>query len=138
VTLSQWVFAFYTSPVFRIERFILRLLSRSPSSDQQVRDVAEGRSGTFAVWDVGARSQDQLLMCARYGKTRSWFRVVPQASGGTVLQFGSAVAERRGPDGAAGMGAGFKVLLGVHKIYSRVLIGSATKRVLSRAASRVT
>ena len=132
VTLSQWVVAFYTSPLFRIERFILGLLAKAPSLDQQAQDVVEGRRETFAVWVVGARTKDQLLMCDRYGKTRSWFRVVPQESGGTLLQFGSAVAARRSADGAAGMSARFKALLGFHKRYSILLIGAARNRALSR------
>lgn len=131
VTLAQWVFAFYTSPVFRLERVILHVLARAPSNDQQAKDVAEGRRETFAVWVVGARTTDQLLMCDRYGKTRSWFRVTPQESGGTVLQFGSAVAARRGSQGGTHMSGGFGVLLGLHKIYSKVLIGAA-KRALGQ------
>lgn len=132
VTLSQWVVAFYTSPVFRIERFILRLLAKAPSLDQQAQDVVEGRRETFAVWVVGARTTDQLLMCDRYGKTRSWFRVVPQGTGGTLLQFGSAVAARRTADGAAVMSGRFKALLRFHKRYSILLIGAARNRALSR------
>jgi hypothetical protein len=131
VTLSQWVFAFYTSPLFRIERLVLRVLAQAPSNDQQARDVAEGRRETFAVWLVGARTQDQLLMCDRYGKTRSWFRVIPDAAGATALQFGSAVAARQAPDGAAGLDGGFKVLLPLHKIYSRLLIGAAKNRAIA-------
>jgi hypothetical protein len=129
VTLPQWVFAFYTSPLFRIERFLLGLLAKAPSSDQQAMAVAAGSSETFAVWVVGARSTDQLLMCDRYGKTRSWFRVVPQPSGVTLLQFGSAVIARRRADGATGMSGEFKLLLGLHKLYSRLLIGAAKNRV---------
>ena len=132
VTLTQWVFAFYTSPLFRIERFILRVLAKAPSNDLQAEDVASGRRETFAIWVVGARTKDQLLMCDRYGKTRTWFRSVPQASGGTMLQFGSAVAARTRPDGATGMSGGFKLLLEAHKIYSRALIGAAMKRAMAR------
>ncbi len=130
VTLSQWVFAFYTSPLFRIERSLLGVLAKAPSSDQQAHDVAAGKRATFAIWAVGARTTDQLLMCDRYGKTRSWFRAAPQVSGGTVLQFGSAVAAR-GPDGTDGMSLGFRALLGVHKIYSRLLIRAAARRAVS-------
>jgi hypothetical protein len=133
VTLTQWVFAFYTSPLFRIERFILRVLAKAPSNDQQAEDVATGRRETFAIWVVGARTEDQLLMCDRYGKTRTWFRIVPQAWGGTMLQFGSAVAARPGP-GATGMSGGFKLLLEAHKMYSRLLIGAGRKRAMARTA----
>jgi hypothetical protein len=80
---------------------------------------------------VGARTADELLMCDRYGKTRSWFRVVPLTAGGTLLQFGSAVASRRRADCTSGLTAAFRLLLGAHTIYSRLLIGAAKKRVLS-------
>jgi hypothetical protein len=129
VTLGEFVFAFYTSPAFRIERWILRVLVGAASSDEEARAVAEGRGETFAVWHVGARTEDQLLMCDRYGKTRSWFRVVPQDSGSTLLQFGSAVAARRAEAGAMEMSRGFGVLLGFHRLYSRVLLAAARRRV---------
>jgi hypothetical protein len=106
-------------------------LARAPSTDQQARDVADGRREAFAVWVVGARTKDQLLMCDRYGKTRSWFRVVPAGSGGTILQFGSAVAGRRGSDGERRMSGGFEALIGLHKFYSKVLIVAARRRAKS-------
>ena len=131
VTLSQFVFAFYTSPVFRIERLILQVLVGAPSTDEQAREVAEGRGDSLAVWTVGERTPTQLLMCDRYGKTRSWFRVVPHASGGTLLQFGSAVAARPGEMDSVKMSRGFGVLLGFHRLYSRVLLAAASRRVLA-------
>jgi hypothetical protein len=137
VTLSQFVFAFYTSPVFRIERVILRALAGTPSSDEQARAVAAGRGEAFAVWNVGARTEDQLLMCDRYGKTRSWFRVVPQSSGGTVLQFGSAVAGRPAERDAVKMSGGFGLLLGFHRLYSRLLLAAARRRVMAGIARAI-
>jgi len=130
VTLSQFVFAFYTSPIFRIERLILRVLVGAPSTDEQARAVAQGREDTFAVWTVGERTPTELLMCDRYGKTRSWFRVVPQASGGTVLEFGSAVAARSAATDSVKMSRGFGVLLGFHRLYSRMLLAAASRRVI--------
>jgi len=131
VTLSQFVFAFYTSPIFRIERLILLVLAGAPSTDERARAVAEGRGDTFAVWTIGERTPTQLLMCDRYGKTRSWFQVVPQASGSTLLQFGSAVAARPGEMDSVTMSRGFGVLLGFHRLYSRVLLAAARRRVLT-------
>lgn len=128
VTLSEFVLAFYTSPVFRVERLILRILAGAASTDGEARALAEGRGESFAVWTVGARTVDQLLMCDRYGKTRSWFRVVPLAASGTVLQFGSAVAGRPRGDGAWGMSRTFGVLLGLHRMYSRALLKVAARR----------
>jgi hypothetical protein len=135
VSLADFVFAFYTSPVFRIERLILAVVARAKSSDSDARAVAEGLSQEFAIWRVAVRTETQLLMCDRYEKTRSWFRVLPTGGGSTVLQFGSAVAaQRNSQTGAVTMSLGFRWLMGVHVLYSRVLLASARKRLMSGAA----
>jgi hypothetical protein len=131
VSLADFVFAFYTSPVFRVERWILALVAKSPSTDAQARAVADESSRDFALWQVAERTDTQLLMCDRYEMTRSWFRVVPQGDGRTVLQFGSAVAAHRDQKtGAASMKRGFRWLMGFHVLYSKVLLGAASRRVM--------
>ena len=126
VSLTDFVFAFYTSPVFRIERMILRVFLRARSTDGQARAVAEGSKASFAVWYVGKRTATQLLMCDRYGRTRSWFRVVPLDGGRTLLQFGSAIAAARvGQTGARSISKAFPLLLHFHVLYSQVLLHSA-------------
>src|SRR5271169_6890397 len=60
VSLADFVFAFYTSPLFRIERLILRILAGAPSSDADVRALADGSASSFAVWYVGERTATQL------------------------------------------------------------------------------
>jgi hypothetical protein len=130
VSLAEFVVAFYTAPVFRLERLILRVAVGAPSSDEEARQLAAGLRDAFAVWMVGERTATQLLMCDRYGKTRSWFRVTPQESGVTLLQFGSAVAGRRRANGSTGMNAGFNMLVGFHRFYSKLLLRSARKRLL--------
>jgi hypothetical protein len=130
-SLADFVFAFYTSPVFRIERLMLRALVGVPSSDAAVRALAGGFSASFAVWYVGMRTVTQLLMCDRYERTRSWFRVVPLDGGRTLLQFGSAVAARRDRQtGATKFGGGFRLLLGFHVLYSQVLLHAAKVGVM--------
>src|SRR5271154_45861 len=62
VSLSGFVFAFYSSWVFRPERWLLAAATRAPASDQEARAVADGSAATFAVWYVGERSATQLLM----------------------------------------------------------------------------
>jgi hypothetical protein len=47
---ADFVFAFYTSPVFKIERLILHYLLRVPSGDDQAKQLAVGSTDTFAVW----------------------------------------------------------------------------------------
>jgi hypothetical protein len=131
VNLSDLVFAFYTSRIFRVERLILRLLAGAPSTDAEARAVAQGSGTSFAVWRVGQRTATQLLMCDRYEKTRSWFRVVSLDGGRTLLQFGSAVAAK--PDrrtGVVAMGGGFRLLMGFHVLYSRVLLNAARRGVM--------
>jgi hypothetical protein len=126
VSLTDFVFAFYTSPVFRLERFVLRALMGIPSSDSGARALADGSAASFAAWYVGKRTATQLLMCDRYERTRSWFRVVALTGGGTILQFGSAVAAARDDQsGAKALGGAFRLLLGFHIIYSQVLLYAA-------------
>jgi hypothetical protein len=130
VSLAEFVFAFYTSPVFRIERWLLRAFIGAPSSDAGARDLAEGSAASFAAWYVGDRSATQLLMCDRFERTRSWFRVVALDGDGTLLQFGSAVAaapvgEPVSEPGAAAQSRRFRLMLGFHVLYSQVLLNAA-------------
>ena len=126
VDLTDFVFAFYTSPVFRIEGFLLHLLLGASSSKAEARAVASGTSDAFSAWYVGQRTPTQLLMCDRYERTRSWFCVAPAAGGGTRLQFGSAVAAKRDKKtGAQAPGGGLQFLLWFHILYSRVLLRAA-------------
>jgi hypothetical protein len=135
-TLADFVFAFYTSPVFRIERLMLRALVGAPSSDVEARGLADGSAASFAVWYVGDRTATQLLMCDRYERTRSWFRVVPSDGGATLLQFGSAVAAAPAGRAATGMPAtGFRLLLGFHVAYSQVLLHAAKVAVMQARAA---
>lgn len=130
VSLSDFVFAFYTSPVFRIERTILRILAGSPSTDGEARGVADGSCSSFAIWRVGERTSTQLLMCDRFEKTRSWFQVAPMDGGGTLLRFGSAVSESRNREtGAVSAGRAFRWLMGFHVLYSRILLSAARSRL---------
>jgi len=136
VKLGEFVFAFYTSPVFRIERLILGLLAGAPSTDAEARLLAEGSGMSFAVWRVGERTATQLLMCDRYERTRSWFRVVPLNDGKTLLQFGSAVASKTGNESATRTcGRLFRLLLKLHVVYSQVLLHAAKRGVMRNRAN---
>ena len=131
VSLGDFVYAFYTSPVFRIERAILRFIADAPSTDAEARGVADGSGSSFAIWRVGERTTTQLLMCDRFEKTRSWFQVAPMEGAGTLLRFGSAVvaASRNRETGALSVGRGFRGLMAFHVLYSRVLLGAARRKV---------
>jgi len=137
VSLAEFIFAFYTSPVFRIERVILGLLVGAPSTDIDARHLAEGTTASFAIWRVGERTAVQLLMCDRYERTRSWFGVVALSDGKTLLQFGSAVASRSN-SGAVPRARGslFGLLLKFHVVYSQVLLHAAKRGVMRRQKRR--
>jgi hypothetical protein len=128
VALADFVEAFYTTRLFRLERGLIALFGR-PSSDAMARAVARGDGERLAVWTVEARTADELLMHEDSGATRSWFRV-EAGPGGTTLWFGSAVVpRRRGPSGEPRFGWGFHALLGLHRVYSRALLRAAARQL---------
>jgi hypothetical protein len=127
VTLEQFVAAFYTSWLFRLERALQRVFLAIPSSDADAYALARGTRNSFAAWYVGARTPTELLMCDRWEHTRSSFRVGPDGDGGTELCFGSAVAGRRRANGSFAMSPLFLALLGFHVLYSHLLLQAAAR-----------
>ncbi len=139
VSLAEFVFAFYTTPVFKLERLILRFLAKSPSTDNQAQQLADGSIHVFAAWNEEQRADNQLLMCDFRGRTRSWFMVTPQtlASGQSIslLRFGSAIVpEQNRQTGKLEIGGAYKIVLGFHKLYSRILLGAAKRHLDTLAA----
>jgi hypothetical protein len=127
VSHEQYVAAFYTTWVFKLERLILKWAVARPSTDEQARQLASGTRDEFAAWRVEERARDQILLCDFMGRTRSWLMVAPLENGaGTRLYFGSAVTPR---PGGTSMGFPFNALLGFHQLYSRVLLGAAARRL---------
>lgn len=134
VSHAAFVEAFYTSPVFRVERWILRWALSRPSTDADARRLASGASDTFAAWIVCGRAPDQLLLQDVTGRTQSWLMVAACAddgpSPGTRLYFGSALMPARsGATGPARKGWLYRSLLGFHTLYSRILLSAARSRV---------
>jgi hypothetical protein len=129
VTHAEFVGAFYATWLFKLERIVLTLIGK-PSTDADVRELANGRLEAFAAWTVERRAIDQLLLCDFQGKTRSWLMVEPRGNG-TRLYFGSAVMKRAGNGvGERKMSGGFHALLGFHRRYSRGLLGAARRALL--------
>ena len=133
VTLDEFVYAFYTTPLFKLERLVLAWFASRPSTDDEARRLARGQIDQFAAWNVEARADGQLLMTDFTGATKSWLMASPNtaiASGETQLYFGSAIVPRRGKQGTeTRMGAGFRLLLPLHRLYSRALLWSACRRL---------
>jgi hypothetical protein len=133
ITQAQFVEAFYTTWLFKIERQILAWLVAKPCTDAQANELATDARSEFAAWSVEDRAADQLLLCDFQGRTRSWLMTAPltiRGQQGTRLYFGSAVVplvSRR--TGQATMGPVFGALLGFHKVYSRLLLRAAASRL---------
>jgi len=116
VSLAEFVEAFYTTWLFKLERFILRVAVSRPSTDEQVKALTAGTLDTFAAWYVEGREENQLLMCDFRDHTRSWFMVAPGK-----LYFGSAVVPMDRPS--------YKILIGLHRFYSRALLSAARSQL---------
>ena len=133
VSFPEYVFAFYTTSLFKVERLILTLTVRKPSTDVQARELSNAKRNSFAAWTVEARDENQILMCDFAGSTRSWLMTVPTETG-TLLYFGSAVVPHRiTKDGKPSLGFFFTALLGFHKIYSVLLLSSARSKLRHKA-----
>jgi hypothetical protein len=126
-SLVEFVAAFYTGSVFRIERFILTHALRKPSTDAEARELALGQRAGFAAWQQEGRTETQLVMCDYLGMTRSWFMVEP-ANGATRLYFGTAIAARRARRRKR-IPFPFRATMWFHAIYSRMLLWSAGRSI---------
>jgi hypothetical protein len=115
-SLADYVEAFYTTWLFKLERVILKVAVSRPSTDEHVKALMAGELDTFAAWYVEDRADDQLLMCDFRDQTRSWFMVTPGR-----LYFGSAVVPIDQPS--------FKLFIGLHRLYSRALLAAARSRL---------
>lgn len=123
VSLEAFVKAFYTQPLFKAERLILRLLARQNSTDAEAEALAKGTTDRFAVWQVEGRTPAELLMADQAGRTMSWLMVTEDC-----LRFGSIVVPQRTKSGKLTLGPVFHSLIGAHKVYSRALLSGAARR----------
>ena len=133
VSQQQFVTAFYTTPLFKLERIILKWAVSRPSTDTEALQLAAGAADTFAAWHVEKRAENQLLMCDLHGRTRSWLMVAPLKTDrgpATRLYFGSAVVPvKSASTDTPALGLGFTALLGFHKMYSKALLSAARSRL---------
>jgi hypothetical protein len=138
VTLPEFVYAFYTTAVFKLERLIIAYAVKLPSTDEQALQFARGSRARFSAWTLAEVSGNQLLASDFQDRTRSWFAVTPLQVGehaGTVLRFGSGIASKYQDGQDTGqLTRGFKMLGRFHVLYSRVLLLAARQRLRRLAA----
>ena len=134
VELSDYIQAFYTSLVFKLERLILSVLVSKPSTDTQVTELAAGERNSFAAWNVEDRDSKQILLSDFRGRTRSWLMIVPLPGTHTKrLYFGSAVVFGMNESGEPTEPTlAFRLLSGFHRLYSRILLGLACRALAGR------
>jgi hypothetical protein len=129
VSHAEFVSAFYSTPLFKVERWILRWTVSKPSTDADAERLAKGVSQSFAAWHVEARTEDQLLLCDFLGNTRSWLMVASHPDR-TQLFFGSAIVARQDrKTGQRRLSWTFRALLGFHRLYSKMLLSAARSRL---------
>jgi hypothetical protein len=131
ISHAQFVAAFYTSWLFKLERFILRWVVAKPSTDAQAQQLAAGERTQFAAWTLEARTENQLLMRDYQGATCSWLMSEVVAASNptrTRLYFGSAIAPAPSPSAQARRnGTFFRGVLWLHTQYSKALLGAACR-----------
>lgn len=129
ISMPEYISAFYTTPVFRVERKILALAVGKHSSDEAAYNLAQGHETNFAAWSVEDRSNNQLLLCDFLGRTRSWLMAEPRQSL-TRLYFGSAVVPKsKSAVGKASFGLAFHALYGFHHLYTKALMRAAQSKL---------
>jgi hypothetical protein len=131
VAQAAFIEAFYSTWLFKLERLLLAWFVARPSTDEDARRLGAGAVSGFAAWSVERQDAQQLLLCDFQGRTRSWLMAVPADDGAsTRLYFGSAVVPVRDrATGETSLGFPFRALLGYHKLYSRLLLAAAARRL---------
>lgn len=124
IALPDFIEAFYTTWLFRLERLILSITLRRRIRDADARVMAAGAE-TFAAWSVEARADAQILLRDMAGHTRSYLAVSAKDGGVTRLIFGSAVVARDGKP----LGGFVKVLIPLHRFYSKALLRLAERKL---------
>ncbi len=134
IPFADYVFAFYTTTLFKTEAFILAHSIKRPSNDNQAKELANGARNDFAAWQVEGRRDNELLMCDMSGRTRSWFMVIQidsEHNKRTQLYFGSAVVPKTDQKtGKSSLGFVFIAFLGFHKLYSILLLYFPKQKVI--------
>ncbi|WP_044618223.1 hypothetical protein [Gynuella sunshinyii] len=133
LSLADYLQAFYTTPIFRIERAMLSILTSHSADDQTAAQLATGQTDRFSIWRVEQRTEDQVLLCDITQRTRSWLMVAPAETNPTTmtrLYFGSVVTPtKRSNNGQSSFGPVFHMLSGFHRLYSRALLASAARKL---------
>lgn len=133
VTLPQFIEAFYTTPLFKAERAVLRVLLKQRTTDREAHELAQGARTAFAVWRLVERTSHEILLSDESGRTSSWLMIREEgdaSSRATRLFFGSAIKPTaRSASGAPQLSTVFRAILGFHTLYSIKLLQATAARL---------
>jgi hypothetical protein len=136
VTLDNYIKAFYTTSLFKIERTILSIATFKQAIDMHAVELSRGTSENYSVWTVESRVSNQIMLRDFTGKTRSWLMVQKSKVNEetfTRLYFGSVVMPKAvSKNGQAKFGLLFHVFGKFHQLYSRALLNAAYNQLLSK------
>ncbi|KAL0486057.1 hypothetical protein AKO1_001727 [Acrasis kona] len=115
VDVLKLVQAFYTSPLFKLERFIIKIIADVKTSDEQIKKSNFNVGDEVLIWKVVNRTQDEVLLHWSYKgfEGSTWFKV-----NNGELKFGSGLPIK----------VGF-VSTALHQIYSRLLLFGAKRNL---------
>ncbi len=138
ISIDEYVSAFYTTTLFKVERCILALAAGRRSTDAGAQKLALGLVSDFAIWSVEDRAIHELLLRDVLGRTRSWLMVKLSGTSDSIstrLYFGSAVMPKSRPTtGKASFGFAFHALYGFHHMYTKALMRAARTKLLRATA----
>ena len=134
VSLDEYIQAFYTTPLFKLERSLLSLATFKRANDDGAVELSLGKSDHYSIWTVEGRESNQIMLLDFSGNTRSWLMVEDKKNEmGTRLYFGSVVVPKdRKNNGQASLGKLFHFFGSFHKIYSKALLSAAYRKLLNR------
>lgn len=130
VAFEKYVECFYTTRLFKAERFVLKRFVAISSSDVEAGELARNERQAFAAWNEHARTDNQLIMMDFRGQTCSWFMTAAEDAG-TSLYFGSAVMRRQQTPTGRELRWTYRLLMGLHRLYSRALLRAARSRLIA-------
>ena len=129
ITFPTYIESFYTTTLFKTERMILKWLISRPSTDEEAKSLSRNETHAFAAWKEHSRSDNQLVMMDFRQQTCSWFMLERDESG-SLLYFGSAVMRNHETSSGKEMRWTYRCLMGLHRLYSRLLLQAAVRRCL--------
>jgi len=132
ILLDEYIQAFYTTALFKLERSLLSLATFKPTFDREAVELSLGQSDSYSIWTVEGREDQQIMLRDFSGNTRSWLMIqkLNESEMGTRLYFGSVVVPKGTvKNGQASFGMLFHLLGKFHKVYSRALLSAAYKKL---------